>query len=546
MINIGIDFGSTTTMVSKYYNDIPSTIQPDGLTYNYPSIVVYDKNKNSYFYGSNARKRMGSRNTVTFRGFKMLLNQQMSIENLHKRGYDEINTPEYITSLFLRYVIENTLQREGEDKVDTLVVGAPECWFQSLETVDARTVLRKICSNMKDIVEKVKIVSEPTNAAAFSVWNYGREMNGAQFEGKVLVVDYGGGTLDTALVEVRQQSMGLQLKPEIRSGAGENHDQEIGSAGIAYQEAVARIAISEQLGKSPESILYDLDFNKFLKDFEEFLISEKELIKKTLDEFQFSVEDMKSEIFEHIDYGSEDIPVTFYHLYDAYQKVIAPILNHVLDETSVDINIDDKIHISLVGGFCNFCLVQKQIYDYFEISERDERVKGMIREEAEREKAIAHGASLFASGAISVCNVANFSIGTYAVYPNGDRFNRYAINIGQEIEADTVYFALDDNGAPYPMTSGEIDKFLLNFTRNDEHAMNMKPKPQFAERLRKIACGYVVVIGFSLDVEEQITVHVYNYDMENECIEEKPVDSLHLSTIKGMFGSVVLKNIGGQ
>lgn len=545
MINIGIDFGSTYTMVSKYYDDIPATIQPDGLTYNYPSIVVYDKSKDTYSFGSNARKRMGNRNTVTFRGFKMLLNQQMSPENLKKRGYDDVNTPEYITSLFLRYVIENTLHREGEDKVDTLVVGAPECWFQSYDTVDARAALRKICSSMSDIVDKVKIISEPTNAAAFSVWNYGREMNNKQLEGKILVVDYGGGTLDTALVEVRHQSSGLQLKPEIRSGAGENHDQEIGSAGIAYQEAVARLAISEQLGISPEEIPYDLAFNKFLKDFEEFLISGKDDIREVMDEFQFSVEDMKDQLFEEIDYGSETISVTFYHLYDAYHRVIAPVLERVLKETSVDINSDEKIHISLVGGFCNFCLVQKQIYDYFSISERDERVKGMIREEAEREKAIAHGASLFASGEISVCNVANFSIGTYAVYANGERFNRYAINIGQEIEADTVYFALDDNGMPYPMTSGDIDKFLINFTRSDAHAMDMKPKPNFARRLKEIQCGYVVVIGFSLDVEEQITVHVYNYDLETGAVDEEPVDSVHLSTIKGMFGSIVLTNIGG-
>ena len=41
----------------------------------------------------------------------MLLNGSMSEERLRERNYDENNTPEKITELFLRYVVNNTLKK---------------------------------------------------------------------------------------------------------------------------------------------------------------------------------------------------------------------------------------------------------------------------------------------------------------------------------------------------------------------------------------------------------------------------------------------------
>ncbi|MBQ8920636.1 MAG: Hsp70 family protein [Oscillospiraceae bacterium] len=544
MINIGIDFGSTYTMVSVYDGEKPATVKPDALSYSYPSIVVYDKRRSRYLCGNAARSRVGSRDTITFRGFKMLLNQQMSAENLALRGYDDVNTPERITAEFLRFVISNTLNTKGEDKVGTLVIGAPECWFQSIQTVDARGTLRDICSGMTDLVENVKIVSEPTNAAAFCVWNYEQEYH-EPLDGRILVVDYGGGTLDTALVNVRRQNGQMQIKPEMRSGAGENRDNEIGEAGIAFQEAVARLAISEATGTPQRKIPYDAHFNQFLKLFEEQLLSQSEEIADTMDEFIFTPEEMREVLFCDLEYKGEPVEIDYHQLYTCYQQIISPVLQRVLDETTADMDDTKNLRIALVGGFCNFYLVRKQIYDYFKIAQIDERTKGMIREEAQRETAIAHGAALFADNVLSVCNIAQFSIGTYATYSDGSRFNRFAINYGQEIEPDSVYFALDDRGNPWPMTSGSIDKFLLNFGKRESTAIDVRPKPEFAARLQSLPCGNVVVIGFSMDNCDRITVHVYNYDIERAQRDPKPTASLRLSTLKDMFESIVLTGLGG-
>ena len=145
---------------------------------------------------------------------------------------------------------------------------------------------------MPNLVEEVKIISEPTNAAAFCVWNYEQQFH-EPLNGRILVVDYGGGTLDTALVNVRQQKGQMQIKPEMRSGAGENHDNKIGEAGIAFQEAVARRAISEALDIPGDSIPYDAHFNQFLKDFEEQLLSQSDYVSQSMQEFSFAPDGLR-------------------------------------------------------------------------------------------------------------------------------------------------------------------------------------------------------------------------------------------------------------
>ena len=111
MVNLGVDFGSTYTMVAIYENGEPKTVQPSHLTFHYPSIVCYDEQKDKYFYGTSARDKLGKKGIIGFRGFKMLLNHQMSEEMLKERNYGGKHTPEFITAFFLRSIIQNTLKK---------------------------------------------------------------------------------------------------------------------------------------------------------------------------------------------------------------------------------------------------------------------------------------------------------------------------------------------------------------------------------------------------------------------------------------------------
>lgn len=541
MVNLGIDFGSTYTMVSVFRNGKVELVCPTSVNYNFPSIVAYDNEDKEFYYAHEARNCIGKKNYTIFRGFKMLLNEQMDKENLKKRGY-ELYSPEYITKKFLEHVIEITLERIGEEKVDNLVVGAPVCWFQDVRTVDAKSVLKSICSKL-DKVKNVRIVSEPTSAAAYNVWESNSSISFV--DRPILVIDYGGGTLDTALVSVQKLENGFQLKPEMRSGAGENCEHKIGNAGIAFQEALLRKAIIENGNIDEKELLNDSEFNKALKDLEEKLLLNTQNIKKTFKKYAFSRDELDNIKFAKIEYGDDKITITYGMMESCYNDEIEPVLEKVLNNT-IDHkkNNKNKPYIAMVGGFCNFYLVEKQIIEHLNFSETelDECLLQTSKDESVREKAISFGTALLAADAVMLCTISEYSLGIYAKYPNGTLFDCYAINIGQEIKPYTYYFAVDENGFPFPVVAAKLDMFLLNFTNCKDDAICMKPREHYARKLSSIKCSPVVVVGFSVDSDENITVHIFNYDTIEQKIPDKPTASVQLSTFRGTFESFVLKN----
>ena len=542
MVNLGLDFGSTYTKVSIFENGEPKTVQPNNLTFNYPSIVCYDEGKKKYFFGTSAREKLGKRGVVGFRGFKMLLNHQMSEEKLRERNYTGENTPEHITELFLHYVISNTLKKLNEDKVDLLVIGAPECWFQSLQTIDARGTMRDICLGFSDIVCRVELRSEPTDAAAFCVWNYEKK-NGQNFDGSILVVDYGGGTLDTALVSVAHTGDKIQIKPEMLSGIGENKDKEIGRAGIAYQEAVVRKAVSQALEISEAEVETNADFDKAVKSFEDVLVSDSDFVDEIFEDYAAVPDQLGEESFTTVLFEGEEIPIDFGQMKAAYNETIYDSLQRVLDESTAELSPDAQPYIATVGGFCNFYLVREQIGNYFDMGGVNARVKTLFHKEEDREKAIAYGACLLANKVMEVCNVASFGIGMYIKYSDRDEvFMRYAINFGQEYTPDKIYFARDKWGMVAPMMLTEADTFLLNFHKNPDYGFPARPKAKFAAALNKAQHDNIVVVGFSIDAAERIKVHIFNYDFDVTSEQYgdtiPPVATIALSTFKGSFDNL--------
>ncbi|MED9968437.1 MAG: Hsp70 family protein [Ruminococcus sp.] len=550
MINLGIDFGSTYTMASILDNGIPVTVQPNHLSYNYPSIVCYDSKRDKYFFGGSARDKIGKPDIITYRSFKMLLAQQTDEAVLSERGYNGVNTPEYITELFLRHVITKTLANLKEDKVDLLVLGAPECWFQSLQTVDARGTLRDICLRFGDLVNRFELRSEPTDAAAFCVWSYEQKQK-EKFNGKILVVDYGGGTLDTAMVSVTHINDKIQVKPEILSGIGENREKKIGRAGIAYQEAVVRKAISQHSGTPENEIVVDKCFDRAVKQFEDALVSDCEYVDDIFTEFEAVPEDLQNEHFTSLEYGLESVSVNFAQMKSAYNETIYSSLKKVLDESMSGLEKGEQPYLALVGGFCNFYLVREQIKNHFNLGGVNGRVKMLFHREDEREKAIAYGACLLANSVIEVCHVAGFGI-SMAVYNGKNELLRdYAISYGQEYIPDKIYFIKHADGKNVPMVLTEADKFLLNFGKRSGDGVIATPKKKFAEELKKSTKNSMLaVVGFSIDAAERIKVHIFDYDPDaaDEAYGKKilPKSTISLSTFKGSFHNLMLPPGGGN
>lgn len=547
MVNIGVDFGSTYTVVSEFCNDAPNAVELDGGHYRYPSIVAYDERRDKFYFGTAARDKLGKNSLRAFRGFKMLLNQQMSPENLRQRGYDDKFTPEYITELFLENVIMTSLKKLNAERIGTLILGAPECWFQSLDTADARSVLRGICVNISKknsvgetpLIDDIRIISEPTNAAAFCVWN-SEKSTGKAMDGNILVIDYGGGTLDTALVTVEHRGQKLNIKAERRGGKGENEDNEIGKAGIAYQEAVIRKAVSEALKISPDEIEYGADFDRAVKEFESTLLNQAADVEETFEDMITDADGMEDEELTSVEYDGEDVPVYFGQLYRVYNETIAPVLESVLDDTVEGLDISG-IKIALVGGFCNFWLVKRQVQKYFRIGDiaKDSRFIG--NKEQDREKAISSGAALFAEKAIELCNVACFGIGMYVINRTTNKpFDRFAINCGEEYEIGDVRFAHGEDGNIAGMFLNNLGHLSIQL-KKDGKGYRMTPKEEFAKKLERININVPICVGFSIDADEKITISIYKYDLDKKRPKsEKPERTILLSTFRGSFDNILL------
>lgn len=551
MVNLGIDFGSTYTLVSHYRSDrkTPEAISLDGISPYIPSVVSFNKRKNEYKIGKAAKNLTGNKNVIIFKAFKMLLNEQMTEENLRERNYDEINTPEKIASLFLEKVLKSALAKIGEDHIGRLIVGVPEVWGQSLNTFDGRKSLSRICSGF-DFVDKAEVVSEPASASAFFAYNY-KQIRHENFEGRVLLIDYGGGTLDITLTKVLSNGDSMEVKVEKRDGAGENTDKEIGNAGIKYMEKVVERAIrSSEAFEDTDDIEYDGNFLRAVDELEEALMSDAEDVEDTFRELEFTPDALDDEEFIELDYLDESVIVTYKHLKDIYDEIISDILREKLEAVTDGIDTyEDNFKIGIVGGFGNFYLVKKQIYDMFGISSRDERTEGIIVNSEDRERAISLGASLLADGLISIRKTAEFSIGIYAYRADKAIAKYYAIRYRQELAYNKIYCATDAKGndVPYFVADGTIDKFLVNFSDNEDDAFGADPKAELAAKLKNVVDNefMMATVGFSIDPTDSITIHIFDYDWETSSRSEQPVKSIKLSTIKSMFDVVEL-NGGGD
>lgn len=528
MVNIGIDFGSTYTTISVYRHD---TGMVEALTMSsspyIPTTVALVGDK--YEYGRAARSVTGKRGVKIFRGFKMLLAENDG-QLLQSRGYTQEHTPTRVAGRFLEYCLRQMLTVLHESRIDQLVVGVPEIWNQKLSTLDSRTVLRDMLQEL-DFVEKVQVVSEPAAATAFFAHNF-KLSTGREYDGCILLIDYGGGTLDLTLTNVSSSSGAVEIKVLERTGAGENEDGMIGKAGIVYMESVMAAAIRESgiLGDKPLEI--DGRFYRAVDSLEEELQYRTESIEAMFDDCGTDLsnslvrEDLEEE-FTSIDYRGEYIPVSYRLLVEVYDEVIRPVLEEKLALMTEymdrhDIRYMDRnqeiFKIALVGGFGNYYLVRKQIEETFRFSTMDKRQEHIILNLSDREKSISLGAAMLSAGVVSIRNTAPLAIGFASKDVQGNSWVDYAITYKQDMEDDREYFPLDpatESPIRYLLTRGGISRLVINPSGEPEDAQVMGLQPRFEEQLSAIAGPMgTAALGFSMDASGVLSLHVHPFPLD--------------------------------
>lgn len=539
-MNIGIDFGSTYSMVSKYNT---TTCQAEAISIaegapaSQPSVVSISK-KGQITCGIGAKEQIGKKTVRIYDSFKMLLTETDE-DMLHRRGYGEEQTPRNITKLYLESLLQGVLKREVATKFDNVVICVPEIWGKNLNTLDGRVILRDVLQKEIDVsIGSVRVVTEPEAASAFFAYNYEQETK-RSFNGHLLLIDYGGGTLDLTLTEVFSDGSGtMEIGYREGGGAGENHPDSdggrIGNAGIAFMQGVVALALREAgvlaEGEAPDYTLPD--FVAAVRDLESQMKSAERIqdIEDAFDIYgsyhKFSeIMEEEPEEFVSLEYEGEEISVTYQHLYLSYRDNIEGVLRRQIDEINQKVmnhihndpcepaaGVRDNFKIALVGGFGSFYLVKKQIGEIYKLDFNkaiDLRTKNIS--EDKREHAISLGAALLAEGKIVLQKTARYSIGVYA-----SGRPRYGIKYHQILEPGKPYFICmseekpdePDNRVTYGGLHGNIKEFAIEFTERRDHGGLMRLKPELLERMQSLPEEGFWYLGFSMDESDVISFHI--------------------------------------
>lgn len=538
-MKIGIDFGSTYSTFSVYdereRRARALTLTEDG-TVNVPSIVSLEED-GGFDYGKGAKERVGEEDVRIFEAFKMLL-IETNKEMLKKRNYDEEYTPGVITEYFLEQNLVQALERSGtgDKKYEDVVICVPEIWSRGFQTLDGKNLLINILQSermrSKVEIDHVRVVKEPEAASAFFAHNFEKE-TGEIFNGHLLLIDYGGGTLDITLTEVHSKGDGtMEICCREDGGAGENHPDEqgngdIGTAGIAYMQNVIRGALCDAgiLGANEQPDYTSPSFQKAVKRLETDLMTKSHQIRREFASYSDLDEILEEEPIEFgalQRYEGRKFKVTYQQLYRSYKEIIEQVLRQNIDEINEkvakringnpctpDMGTRNSFKIALVGGFGTFYLVQRQVEKIYNFSTSDLRKKNISVDN--REQAISLGAALIAEGVVTLKKTAQFSIGLFAQDPDGIRRLHYAIQYHQELETGRPYFILDaETGEPiiYASLNGNVTQFAIGFNPDINEGSLMRISSKMSRKLDALPEYGFWNVGFSVDENDVLTMHI--------------------------------------
>ena len=544
-MKIGIDFGSTYSTFSKYTKEtdtVEALHLAEGAPVSIPSVVSLSKN-GAIAVGEAAKSLTGNRSYTVFDGFKMLL-VESDKDMIEARNYNDKYTPVTVTKCYLEMILKGILKRFGSEKeiIENIYICIPEIWGSKFFSLDGRSILVNILKELNVPIRKegIKVVSEPEAASAYFAHNYEKETH-KSFNGHLLLIDYGGGTLDITLTEVTSDGKGkMEICYREGCGKGENHPDEsgnisLGNAGLAYLQQVLLLALNEHGIENVDCS--QIKFKRALVGFENYLTSIGGIqeIRTTFDMYSYNdlddlFEEEPTEFF-CLDYGEEPITITYHHILRAYKQIIEPVLDSQIryinekvarhiqrDPTKPEAGNRDDFKIALVGGFGSFYLVQKQISEIYNITsnaKNDMRFKNIRTDRSEQ--AISLGAALLAAGRVSLQSTARFSIGLISKSSKeGKPKLTFGIKYHQELIPGRPYYLCHEGSADdspknrliFTNLRNNIDVFAFGFSENYNKFYMLKLKDSISRRLANIPIEGLWHIGFSVDENLIVSVHI--------------------------------------
>lgn len=357
------------------------------------------------------------------------------------------------------------------------------------------------------------------------------------------MVDYGGGTLDIALCDVKGNGESSYVKAIARSGAGWNSERQLGKAGLAFIEEIVKIALLAG-GIEEERLFQDDKFYKCTYSVEQALMLKVDEIEDIFKENILSDIEKIEDEFYTVDFHDEEYTVTYGMLAQAYNVVIRDLLNKTLNDIIEEMKKNNiaydasqqNFKIALVGGFCNFYLTKKQIEEKFDKAVNDARFRDIINTVSDNEKAITYGTALIANGVIGFKQIAPYSLG-FAAREVEKKDYQWAIKKGDDVEFGKVrMFQL--NGEDRIFQGTHIPLIAFNFEEKLEFAQAKEPLAKYRNQLH-LEPGKYYKFGLSLDRSMIITLHkwvVPNIERKDKVEGEEKVI---LNDLFNLFGGII-------
>ncbi len=399
MHHIGLDFGTTTSILSYHDGQHIESFKLGGVTATpyIPSVLSIDKSDNSLEIGKAALLNQGDNDYEVYTYFKMLLAEQNS-EKLKTHGYIQ-QSPQTIAKQYLEQLLTRYRKEHGINQpIQYLVITVPEIWVREGNHA-AREALKKICTELQ---LRVKLLSEPVAASVYFADRFKTQQK-HDFQGHVLVCDYGGGTLDLSLSAVEED------KITILEGTGKGSaNKTVGIAGVAFDQAVVTRVLNGQT-------TIDKQFYKLLREFEEHKITQTDKLENSLKRYQKNPATNKK-IFEIGDHQ-----ITAKDLTEVFEQLIQPELHKALTEMSeylqihhLDTSHGETFRVVMVGGFSNFYLVRRTVKEFFNSKTNADTRFHTAFDLTDTALAISKGAALVANGTFKIDMACPISVGIRA------------------------------------------------------------------------------------------------------------------------------------
>lgn len=357
--NIGIDFGTTNSVVS-YYNQKEKlkTLKVDGEE-TIPTMVYFEK-RDEYLFGKKARNRGSLNPSARIFDFKKDMGDSKKRYDITAKDGEKFQiSPIDVAKLFLGHLIEKATKSLQK-------YFGPDCNIENLSiTVPAKFTTEQI----KNIKKAAKVIIngdvmvniEPYAAAVAYQTEFGINVNDY-----ILIYDFGGGTFDISIIQQKSN------KYEI---IGSDGDAKLGGNDITRK---LMLWVCEEIKEE-----YGLDIPLDSEDFDEEDISEddinyqsKKVYKENYSEIFDKMEKLKKNYSKNEEYsdilflkrGIEEKEITFNLKGDKEQfdSTIQELIDRTMNKTkqifdNLPIKIEDITKVVLAGGSSNLPIIKHEL-----------------------------------------------------------------------------------------------------------------------------------------------------------------------------------------